>query len=688
MSKIDIELANGDKAGETLKQLTNQAAKLRKEIGGLKPGTEEFVVAAKSLNQVDDKLKDIKDQVKQTTSASDLLKKGWNSLPGAGFFNNITSSLGMMKQGVGGLVSSMGVLKGAIAATGIGLLVLAIAALVTWFSKTEEGADLIARAMAILDAIFRQYVESIKRLFSLDVIGFFKGMTTEMASAVKAADDLAIAMDNLEEKESAFQVVQKAGMRDKAELLKMTKDETVAIEDKIKAIDKAMGIAKSLNSQEIENQRERLKIISGGNQVISDELIKDLERTGVNMENKKKFFKKGNITQDDLNEVNEALGRFLEIQQAAFDEERELLTQRTKLTKKEKSETAKDTKDATKEEKEARDAYNKALAEQLVVEQTLRKLNNEKRLMLIDDAQKKEIEKLNIDTEEKILALQGSDMQVFEQTKLLREIQGIELAAINKKYNDKEVEENKKKNDLVLQQEQVLNDARKSLGLDQLAFQTDFSARVASLTVQYIASQAKGGEDEKKIRKRAAIAQILINMLREISFNRISAAADPLNLVPGGSLLVQAKLAALNTQARFNAGLGVAQTLAFEKGGAINGPRHTGGGVMINAEGGEFMFSRKAVQAYGMNNLAAMNNRYTFENGGPINPFDSSRGPVSSGNAGGAAPAASLVDYDLIGKVIADQMKNAIMTIQVTNNLQETQKGISILNKLSDDANV
>ncbi len=43
MAEIDITLANGQKAGETLKQLRLQAAALNKEISTLKPGTDQFV---------------------------------------------------------------------------------------------------------------------------------------------------------------------------------------------------------------------------------------------------------------------------------------------------------------------------------------------------------------------------------------------------------------------------------------------------------------------------------------------------------------------------------------------------------------------------------------------------------------------------------------------------------------------
>jgi phage shock protein A len=95
--EIVVTLANGDKAGETLKQLTHQAAALKKEISNLKPGTEEFVKASASLNQVKDRMTDIDKQVKSTTSASDALKKAWNTLPGASFFNQIGDSFSLAK---------------------------------------------------------------------------------------------------------------------------------------------------------------------------------------------------------------------------------------------------------------------------------------------------------------------------------------------------------------------------------------------------------------------------------------------------------------------------------------------------------------------------------------------------------------------------------------------------------------
>ena len=45
----------------------------------------------------------------------------------------------------------------------------------------------------------------------------------------------------------------------------------------------------------------------------------------------------------------------------------------------------------------------------------------------------------------------------------------------------------------------------------------------------------------------------------------------------------------------------------FQRGGLIGGRRHSSGGTMINAEQGEFVMSRSAVQSVGLESLNRMN---------------------------------------------------------------------------------
>ena len=52
----------------------------------------------------------------------------------------------------------------------------------------------------------------------------------------------------------------------------------------------------------------------------------------------------------------------------------------------------------------------------------------------------------------------------------------------------------------------------------------------------------------------------------------------------------------------------------FEQGGVVGGQRHSQGGTLIEAERGEFVMSRRAVESIGVNNLSRMN-----QGGGAIN---------------------------------------------------------------------
>jgi hypothetical protein len=88
-----------------------------------------------ALKSVAKEQKDVNDEIEETGKAS---KKG------GGFL----TSLG--KKGK----AAFGALKGAIAATGIGLLLTAFAQLVEWFKKTDAGAKILQGATAALGVIF------------------------------------------------------------------------------------------------------------------------------------------------------------------------------------------------------------------------------------------------------------------------------------------------------------------------------------------------------------------------------------------------------------------------------------------------------------------------------------------------------------------------------------------------------
>lgn len=687
-AELEIVLANGDKAGETLKQLRHQAAALNREISTLKPGTEDFVKTSASLNQVKDRMGDIDKQVKGVSASSNHLKGMLGGvlerIPG---FTQMSGAIGSLKGGVGGLTSGFGLLRGAIIATGIGALVILIMSLVTWFTKTEVGADLLAKGMAILSAIFRQLTESISRLIQGDFAGFLRGVTTEMVDQVSAANQLADALDALEEKESAFQVVQKAGLRDKAELLKMSKEETRSLEERVKALDEARAISERLNKEELENQREHLRIISGGADAITDAVVKRLETTGLTMETAKEFFKKGNITQEDLNEANEALGKFLEIQTSGFDEERELLVQRNKLVRKERT-----------EDKKAGEERMRQMREEQQATDAIRKMSNDLTLQRMEEGKQRELQKLEFDTEEKILALQGSEMQIFEQTKLLRELQALEMEEIEKSYADRKAAADQKAKDEAYAREREHEANVRQLMEERAAFEAGLQEERdrlalsgANLAVSLLTKVIGNEQAAKAIRKTLAIGEILMNLQREKAANAVTA-ANVAASTPGpfGLALYIGTLAKLNTLANVRAGIAAARVLAFRKGG------FTGPGANDDVAG--VVHANEYVVPAGITNNPAYQPMISaletarlrgYQSGGmvsPRNPFtDRSRSAVSSDSTGSLAGVAVPMDRtdELIG-AISTMMTN----IKVQNVVTETREAIKTVNTIEGEWSV
>jgi len=247
--EIVVTLANGERAGETLKALRHQAAALNKEISTLKPETEEFVKASASLNQVKGRMGDIEKQVKATGSASEMLRKAWDQLPGAQFFNQVADSFGMMKQGVGGLVSQFGVLKAAIAATGIGVLVLVLGALVNWMMKVESITNVVKGAF---DALTSAWNTLIKAIATFD----FSNLGQKMATAAKEGYNLVQAFDELEDKARDIELANAKSQQAVEQLLLQSRNVQLSYEERIALLNQASQIELANHSKRLEYARE------------------------------------------------------------------------------------------------------------------------------------------------------------------------------------------------------------------------------------------------------------------------------------------------------------------------------------------------------------------------------------------------------------------------------------------------
>ena len=113
----------------------------------------------RSLEQVSSGINKLDSQVGTTNSAVEGGMQKLDQMTGG-----LITSFKAARTGLKGAVAGMKTLKGAIAATGIGLLVVAVGSLVLWFQKTEKGAEFLEKATASLGAVMSVVVDKVTDL--------------------------------------------------------------------------------------------------------------------------------------------------------------------------------------------------------------------------------------------------------------------------------------------------------------------------------------------------------------------------------------------------------------------------------------------------------------------------------------------------------------------------------------------
>ena len=206
-------------------------------------------------------------------------------------------------KGIKNAVKGFKSLKVAIAATGIGLLVIALGSLVSFFTKTQRGADKLSQAMKGIGAVVDVLVDRISTFgeglfkiisgdFSegLDILkGTFKGLGDEIRNEAKAAIELEKAQQALEDRQIALIKVN-AERRASIERLRLeAEDESKSNEERANALREAAKLQNEIADDEIAIAKERARIVR--------------ERVAL-----------GESTRDDIREQAEAEARVIELE--------------------------------------------------------------------------------------------------------------------------------------------------------------------------------------------------------------------------------------------------------------------------------------------------------------------------------------------------------------------------------------
>lgn len=229
--------------------------------------------AQKEIQQV---TKEVQETNKATTELTGAFDKATGGLVSKtkGAIASV-QNLGKGLLATGGNATKMGnLIKLALASTGIGLLLVALGSLLTFFTKTQRGADQLKQAFAGFSAGVSAVIdrvsslgEALTLLFSGDFRGAleatrvsFKGLGDEIRQEVAAARELEAAFQRLRDREIDL-IVSNAQLRKAiAEDKLLAEDRTKSFNERLDALDRVLESEDKLLQQALEVAKEEARI--------------------------------------------------------------------------------------------------------------------------------------------------------------------------------------------------------------------------------------------------------------------------------------------------------------------------------------------------------------------------------------------------------------------------------------------
>lgn len=234
--------------------------KLKVENGEALLNVQELNKALGETNKKTDALNDT------MSSATEAVDK---------YTNGAASGFKALVSGVQTTIKAMTTLRGALIATGLGALVVALGSLFTYFTQTSRGADKFAEIMGGVSAAVKVVIdriiglgESLTKLFSGDFSGAvegvknaFKGLGDEIVRETKAGAALAKQLDDIEDRERDLIKMRAEANREIAKARIIADDETKSIEERQKAVRRAFDLENNVAKAEQKNAQSYVKYL-------------------------------------------------------------------------------------------------------------------------------------------------------------------------------------------------------------------------------------------------------------------------------------------------------------------------------------------------------------------------------------------------------------------------------------------
>ena len=227
------------------------------QLKDLASGAEK---AADGMENLQDETKKAGDEQGFFSKKLDQVKEAFSGIKAG--FGDIKKGFGALKGGLTSLAQGFGLsskaakifgtsASAALAATGIGLIVPLVLALVNYFKNLEGGAKTLQKIMAGLGAIVANVGKAFKLLLSGDFSGAFNTMKDSVQGATAAVDDQFAAEKKLANLRKTT-IIQNAQLNAQIEAnKKVLEDTTLSLDERISALDGVTSATKQLAKNQI-----------------------------------------------------------------------------------------------------------------------------------------------------------------------------------------------------------------------------------------------------------------------------------------------------------------------------------------------------------------------------------------------------------------------------------------------------
>ena len=306
-----------------------------------------------------------------------------------------------LKSSLGGVIKSFKTLRGAIIATGIGALIVAVGSLTAMFSRSEEGQNKFAKILTQLGVIAGNVMDIFSDLGKV----VFNVFTGNFKAAGEALNEVTEGFKNFgEEPRKEIELAgELSDMRAKADI-----EERKLITERAEANRRVAELREKAADKENVSVQERIEAIKEAGRIEEEITQKEIEAARLRFEAKQLENSLAESTKEDLDEEARLKARLTELETGRLKIQKALTAEITTALREEEAE-----RNSIEAERKAKEAEEEKLKEEKEKEQKAKEAAEKKRLAEEAAAEEKAI----IERNERIAANEAATQQKIMDAK-------------------------------------------------------------------------------------------------------------------------------------------------------------------------------------------------------------------------------------------------------------------------------